>query len=392
MEDLKLNEVHETTLDGCVFRYTYQYNKIYLLTSYFDLIITQTYSLTYDKQGNLTSKEDYLGTTNYSWNSKNRLTKLTLPTGEVFTYSYSPNGTRLTKGSSKGSFTKYSYSGIKLQSEVTRDTGRGTITTSFNYTPDGEPYSLKRSSATYYYHLNAHGDVISLTDQQIKEVASYSYGPWGNEEKAKGSLADSNQVRYAGYYYDSDADMYYLISRYYDASLGRFISRDATKHSDRKPIGRNEYIYCNNDPIGKIDPTGGDAIEAIYVAQSEWYFVDECQFQVEGSFSYWKKTKMQTVGGHINYDSRKGPSAENKLQWWLYAEFKKSKKISRIPLKGFVAIKKYVGSTEHVYKRKSKKKYGQAYRLSVYYFLSYYLEDQEKIIETGRVNVYAVQR
>ena len=38
--------------------------------------------------------------------------------------------------------------------------------------------------------------------------------------------------------------------RYYDASLGRFLS------SDPAQSGSNWYAYCDNDPLVRVDPTG----------------------------------------------------------------------------------------------------------------------------------------
>ena len=38
--------------------------------------------------------------------------------------------------------------------------------------------------------------------------------------------------------------------RYYDASVGRFLSRDPIQD------GYNWYAYCNNDPVNGVDPEG----------------------------------------------------------------------------------------------------------------------------------------
>ncbi len=38
--------------------------------------------------------------------------------------------------------------------------------------------------------------------------------------------------------------------RYYDASLGRFLS------SDPAQAGSNWYAYCDNNPLVRVDPTG----------------------------------------------------------------------------------------------------------------------------------------
>jgi RHS repeat-associated protein len=53
-----------------------------------------------------------------------------------------------------------------------------------------------------------------------------------------------------GYQNDSVTGLMRLGHRYYDASVGRFLSRDPIQD------GYNWYAYVNNDPVNKIDPTG----------------------------------------------------------------------------------------------------------------------------------------
>lgn len=36
---------------------------------------------------------------------------------------------------------------------------------------------MSRDGETYYYHANAHGDVVALTDSTGTAVASYRYDP-----------------------------------------------------------------------------------------------------------------------------------------------------------------------------------------------------------------------
>ena len=52
---------------------------------------------------------------------------------------------------------------------------------------------------------------------------------------------------------DSDLgrlDLYYSNARYYDATIGRFINVDMIQD------GTNWYVYCSNNPMNAIDPTG----------------------------------------------------------------------------------------------------------------------------------------
>ena len=50
--------------------------------------------------------------------------------------------------------------------------------------------------------------------------------------------------------------------RYYDYELGRFLTRDPSGYSD----GPNNYLYCSNDPVNKIDPLGLKAKDKV-----EWH-------------------------------------------------------------------------------------------------------------------------
>ena len=57
-------------------------------------------------------------------------------------------------------------------------------------------------------------------------VATYEYDAWGNVTGQLGTMASVNPYRYAGYRYDEYTGLYYLMARYYDPSIGRFINTD----------------------------------------------------------------------------------------------------------------------------------------------------------------------
>jgi len=56
--------------------------------------------------------------------------------------------------------------------------------------------------------------------------------------------------------WDGDTGLYYLGARFYDPSLGRFIQEDTVEGSADHPASQNRYVYCQNDPVSLIDPTG----------------------------------------------------------------------------------------------------------------------------------------
>ena len=108
---------------------------------------------------------------------------------------------------------------------------------------------------TYLYTRNLQGDIVSIIDTATgNTVAQYTYDSWGNVLTATGVMAEVNPIRYRGYYYDSETELYYLQSRYYDAEVGRFLNADEQINSGL--LGINVFIYCENNPVLYIDPSG----------------------------------------------------------------------------------------------------------------------------------------
>jgi hypothetical protein len=50
--------------------------------------------------------------------------------------------------------------------------------------------------------------------------------------------------------------LYYLQSRYYDPDIGRFINPDVYFDTFEGEYSTNMFIYCNDDPVNKVDPSG----------------------------------------------------------------------------------------------------------------------------------------
>ena len=95
-------------------------------------------------------------------------------------------------------------------------------------------------------------------------MVEYKYDAWGNHAILDGNgnnvtsgIGVLNPFRYRGYYYDTETNLYYLQTRYYDPEAGRFISRDSIEYAAPESInGLNLYAYCGNNPVMNVDPTG----------------------------------------------------------------------------------------------------------------------------------------
>lgn len=65
-----------------------------------------------------------------------------------------------------------------------------------------------------------------------------------------------NPIRYSGYQYDEESQLYYLNSRYYDPKVASFMNEDTYKGDLSDPLSLNLYTYVSNNPIIYYDPMG----------------------------------------------------------------------------------------------------------------------------------------
>ena len=96
--------------------------------------------------------------------------------------------------------------------------------------------------AVNYYSYDPHGSVVSSGGK------TYTYDAFGNQTNDIAN--DTNPFRYNGEYFDNETGYIYLRARYYDPSIGRFTTEDPIKD------GLNWYVYCSNNPVMFVDPSG----------------------------------------------------------------------------------------------------------------------------------------
>lgn len=148
-------------------------------------------------------------------------------------YTYDGNGLRQSK-TVNGVTTTHLWDGMNIVAET------GAATTLY-YRGMGLLASGTGSNVDLY-RLNAHGDVIKHGSR------IYDYDAFGNQLTE--NEGDTNPFRYCGEYTDLETNLIYLRNRYYDPSVGRFISEDPIRD------GLNWYVYCGNNPLRYVDPSG----------------------------------------------------------------------------------------------------------------------------------------
>ena len=226
-------------------------------------------TITYDEIGNPLSYRDGM---TMSWLNGRKLT--TLQSGnDSISYKYDSNGVRTSKTVNGVEYT-YEY----LNSQLMHET-RGEKVFDYCYDANGQLYavSYKANSSTdavtYYYAHNWRGDITSIYDGDGNMVAKYEYDDWGNvltvtdannsEITDPAHIANLNPFRYRSYYYDSESGLYYLMSRYYDPVVHRFLNADGYFQSGDNILDTNMNAYCQNNPIMNSDPTGNHPSDVI---------------------------------------------------------------------------------------------------------------------------------
>ncbi|MEB2280169.1 DNRLRE domain-containing protein [Lysinibacillus xylanilyticus] len=227
----------------------YRYNGANQLT----YVNNQVY--TYDNDGNLTND----GTNTYEWNAFDQLTKVKNNTGTVIAeYGYDEKGRRTYSKDSNGSIF-YAYDGDSNRVLYEKDSSSYAVK-SYVYDDNGHLLTMIYKGDKYHYLTNYRGDVLGMTDDSGNEVASYTYDAWGNILTQSGKMVSINPYRYAGYRYDENTKLYYLMARYYNPDTGVFLSLDPVRGDTMNPLSFNGYNYTNNNPVIYIDSDGHNPV------------------------------------------------------------------------------------------------------------------------------------
>ncbi|EUJ32440.1 wall-associated protein [Listeria floridensis FSL S10-1187] len=160
--------------------------------------------------------------------------------------------------------TNYHYDGDSIDVLYETDAA-GKVTRQYVYSDDNVRLAMKMNGKTLYYHYNAHGDVVALTNEAGMLVAEYTYDAWGNvlSDTATTAEAKANPYGYAGYTYDKELGQYYLMARYYEPEQGVFTAYDPDPGGEDDPQTMNGYNYANNNPVIYFDGDGNMAYAAV---------------------------------------------------------------------------------------------------------------------------------
>ncbi|MFA4837249.1 MAG: RHS repeat-associated core domain-containing protein [Dehalococcoidia bacterium] len=94
---------------------------------------------------------------------------------------------------------------------------------------------------------------VGSVDASGNKIATVAYFPFGGQRSVTGTL-DTDKL-FTGQRLDQTG-LYFYNARYYDATIGRFISPDTIVPNPANPQSLNRYSYCLNNPLRYTGPSG----------------------------------------------------------------------------------------------------------------------------------------
>ena len=166
-------------------------------------------------------------------------------------YGYDGEGRRISQ--KQGStLTNYLWDEGSAYGDVLLETnGTGALGASYMLA-GGEVLAQTTSTGTNYLLHDKQGSTraVSGTNGSIGE--SHVYDAYGSLKDVSGT--PGTKYLYTGQQFDAPTGLYSLRARYYNTTLGQFLSRDTVND------GLNFYGYVHGNPINRYDPSGHTAL------------------------------------------------------------------------------------------------------------------------------------
>lgn len=111
-----------------------------------------------------------------------------------------------------------------------------------------------------YYHTDGLGSVVMESSESGQVTYNSEYRPYGEQvlDAAKAGPG------FTGHVSDVATGLTYMQQRYYDATIGRFLSVDPVTANSGTGADFNRYSYANNNPYKFTDPDGRRSRELEY--------------------------------------------------------------------------------------------------------------------------------
>lgn len=262
------------------YSYDSAYNRIakdedsYLVNGLNQLMSHGEIQYLYDSCGNCIQKSEPESVCHYAYDGLDRLIGVTQG-GKTIRYLYDAFNRRIAKNVD-GKVIHYLYAeqneigcveNGKMQELRVLGTGKGAEI--------GAAVAMELGGEVYVPLHDHNGNVTCLLDGQGKVAETYRYTVYGEEEIYDGEgirlETAMNPWRFSSKRYDSETNWIYFGRRYYDPTIGRWMTPDPLGQEG----GPNLYTYVTNNPLTHFDLYGltGEGNSFIYLFQQLFSWV-----------------------------------------------------------------------------------------------------------------------
>ncbi len=223
---------------------------------------TSSYGASYDSWGNITTRSYNNNTGTLSYDAQDQLVRWNGSTNnQAEWYMYDGGGSRVLRRSYDGTNTTITVYAFGMEEHQYQYSGSGTSATNsgntYYYTLGGKllgTLSGTSTLSTTFMLTDTLGSVVaslSNTAGGAAVLGNQAYGPYGNLRYTQGTMGTDKG--YTGHYNDALTGLDYYNARYYDPTMGRFLSADTVEGNAQ---GMDPYAYVGGNPETDTDPTG----------------------------------------------------------------------------------------------------------------------------------------
>ena len=207
----------------------------------------------FDARGRMTSKSAPTGTTTYTFDYRDRLTQVAA-TERTDLYRYDGDGNRI-ESTYAADTTRYVLDLTRDMTWVLCETDSGGVMTA-KYVYGLGLISADVDGAAHFLHYDQLGSTVALTDAAGNVTDACAFDEFGDIIAAFGSTASPFQ--YVGQYgvMHEDNGLLFMRARYYDQTVGRFLTKDPVCGPQSEPLSLTLYLYGLDNPVVRRDPTG----------------------------------------------------------------------------------------------------------------------------------------
>lgn len=227
----------------------------------------------YDENGNAYWRIVESSAYEFVWDEENRLEEVRLDeaagaAGDVEAkFTYDGDGKRIK--AQRGDYYSYYVGDLYEYTEHCNPSCSKADVVSY-YDVNGERIAINQGTAwlgrTLYWRLSDHlgstSKLITASSPAISRDARYK--AFGEDRYRSGSMRTTRQ--YTGQHAEEDLGLYFYEARYYDPSIGRFLSPDQLVADQTFVDEWNRYSYGRNNPIRYKDDSGRYIESAVDIA------------------------------------------------------------------------------------------------------------------------------